>query len=164
METLKTISERASVREYTKKPIDKSLIEKLIDAGRRAPSARSVEPWEFIVVTDTQMLSKLCSLIPNGPFIKDAASCVVIYCKDTKYYLEDGVAATENILLAVADLGLGACWVAGDKKPYAEEVSKLLSVPSELRLISLVSLGWPSKDVKQNKKRSLKEVIHWGTF
>lgn len=164
METLKAISERASVREYKKKPIEKSLLEKLIDAGRRAPSARSVEPWEFIVVTDTKMLSKLCSIIPNGPFIKDAFSCVVIYCEDTKYYLEDGVAATENILLAAKDQGLGACWVAGDKKPYAEEVSKLLSVPPKLKLISLISLGWPSKDIKQNKKRTLEKVIHWETF
>ena len=137
---------------------------KLIDAGRRAPSARAVEPWEFIVVKDKNTLKKLTELIPNGPFLKDASSSIVIYCSDTKYYLEDGVAATENILLSAADLGIGACWIAGAKKPYASEVSKLLGVPDKFKLISLIALGWPKSYKKQIKNRALNDVIHWEKF
>lgn len=164
MQTLEAISKRASVREYDSKSIDKSLIEKIVDAGRRAPTARAVEPWEFIVVQNKDTLLKLGTIANTGSFIKGAACCIAIYCEDTKYYLEDGCAATENILLASSDLGLGACWVAGDKKPYANEISLLLGVPDNLKLISLISIGWPKKDLKQTKKRSLKDVIHWERF
>ena len=165
METFETIANRVSTRSYEEKPIEKALLEKLVDAGRRAPTARAVEPWEFVVVTEKAVIEKLGALAsPNGQFIKDSAACIAVYCKDTKYYLEDGVAATENILLMAENLGLGACWVAGDKKPYANDVSKLLNVPPEFKLISLISLGYPHGKKPQQKKRKLREVIHWERF
>ena len=164
MNTFDSISKRVSVRAYGSKPVDKKLLEKLVDAGRRAPTARAVEPWEFVVVTDKEMLAKLGKIASTGSFIKDAASCIAVFCEDTKYYLEDGCAATENILVAASDLGLGACWVAGDKKPYVNEVSNLLKAPSGLKLVSLISLGWPAEDKKQAKSRTLKDVLHWEKF
>ncbi len=164
MDTFDAMSKRSSVRRFRREDVSKEILEKIIDAGRRAPTARAVEPWEFVVVTRREVLRDLGSLADHGPFIKDAACCVAIFCADTKYYLEDGCAATENILLAVADVGLGACWVAGDKKPYAPKVSELLGVPENMRLISLIALGWPEGDVDQKKKRSLEEVIHWEKF
>ncbi|MFC1632386.1 nitroreductase family protein [Candidatus Omnitrophota bacterium] len=101
---------------------------------------------------------------PNGSFVKGAQACLAIFCKDTKYYLEDGCAATENILLAAADLGLGACWIAGDKKDYCAQVGALLNAPTGLRLISLISLGWPKQQAGQTKNRQLAELIHWEKF
>ena len=164
METYEAISKRKSVREYQDKKIPKEYLEKLVDTGRRAPTARAVEPWEFVVVTKKDLLNKLGQIANTGPFIKDAATCIVIFCSDTKYYLEDGCAATENILLQAADLGLGTCWVAGDKKPYTDEVSSLLNAPPEMKLISLISVGFPKEEVAQHKKRKLEEVIHWEKF
>ena len=164
METFDTISKRVSVREYSGREIDKGLLERLVDAGRRAPTARAVEPWEFVVVQDREMLRKLGQKADTGSFIKHSASCIAVFCKDTKYYLEDGCAATENILLAATDLGLGACWVAGDKKPYSGEIAQLLNVPRDLKLVSLISLGWPKESRDQIKTRSLSETIHWESF
>lgn len=164
METFDSIAKRASIREYQSRPIPKDLLEKLVDAGRRAPTARCVEPWEFVVITDKEKLQKLGEIATSGSFIKGATGCIAVFCKDTKYYLEDGCAATENILLAAADFGLGACWVAGDKKPYVGAVANLLGVPSDLKLISLISLGWPKGETEQAKNRKLKDVIHWEKF
>lgn len=164
MQTFDCIAKRASIREYESRPIEKKLLEKLVDAGRRAPTARAVEPWEFVVIQERRTLKKLGEIATSGSFVKDAACCIVIFCKETKYYLEDGCAATENILLCAADLGLGACWIAGDKKPYVDEVSKLLGGGEDLKLISLISLGWPKEEVKQRKNRSLQDVIHWEKF
>jgi len=164
METFLALSKRASVRSYQDKPIKKDMLEKLIDAGRRAPSARAVEPWEFIIVSDKDILKKFSEIAANGSFIKGAAACIVIYCSETKYYLEDGSAATENILIQAADMGLGACWIAGDKKPYDKQISELLSVPANLKLISLISLGWPVTKQEQNKKRTMNDVIHWEKY
>ncbi len=164
METFDSISKRVSVREYRSNPISKNLLEKLVDAGRCAPTARAVEPWEFVVVTDKEILLKLGGIATSGSFIKGATACIAIFCKDTKYYLEDGCAATENILLTAVDLGLGACWVAGDKKPYAHEITKFLGAPPDLKLVSLISLGWVKKEAGQVKNRKLEDVIHWERF
>ena len=162
METFDALTKRASVRDYMNQPVPKDMLEKLVDAGRRAPSARAVEPWEFVVITERVMLDKLAGIISTGVFLKQATACIVVFCQDTKYYLEDGSAATENILLAATDLGLGTCWIAGDKKEYCEEVSKLLGAPGHLKLVSLISVGWAVRELKQRKRRVLSEVLHWG--
>ena len=161
METFDALTKRASVRDYMNQPVPKDMLEKLVDAGRRAPSARAVEPWEFVVVTERAMLDKLAGIISTGVFLKKATACIVVFCQDTKYYLEDGSAAAENILLAATDLGLGTCWIAGDKKEYCEEVSKLLGAPGHLKLINVISVGWAVREPKQCKRRTLAEVLHW---
>ncbi len=164
MQTFEVIAKRASVREYQEGSIDKDSLEKLVDAGRRAPTARCIEPWEFIVITNKEFLTKFGALASNARFMATAAACIAVFSKDTKYYLEDGCAAIENILLAAAELGIGACWVAGDKKPYISEVAEMLAVPADFKLVGLISLGWPKSNVEQNKKRTLTEVIHWEKF
>ncbi|MBL7155830.1 MAG: nitroreductase family protein [Candidatus Omnitrophica bacterium] len=164
MDTFDAISKRTSVRAYKPDAVKREMLERIVDAARRAPTARRVEPWEFVVVQNKETLQKLGTIANTGSFIKDAAACIAVFCKETKYYLEDGCAATENILLASAGLGLGACWVAGEKKPYAKEVSELLGAPSDFRLVSLIPIGWPAEEVKQAKSRRLQDVIHWEKF
>ena len=95
-----------------------------------------------------------------GKFIKDAPVCIAVFCKDTKYYLEDGSAATTYILLAAKAFGLGSCWIAGDKKFYAEKIRKYLNVPEGYKLISLISIGYP-EETPLPPKRPLKDVLHW---
>ena len=164
MDVFDAIAARCSVRKYSDKPIPKEDLEKLVDSARRAPTARKEEPWEFIVVTGKDVLAKLGGLADHGPFIKDAAAAIVVCCRDTKYYLEDGCAATENILIAAAALGIGACWVAGDKKPYCAAVLKTLNAPEGYRLVSMIALGYPAGEARPAGKRALKDVLRWEHF
>jgi nitroreductase len=142
------------------------MLSNLVDAARFAPTARNVQPWEFIVVTDRNTLLKIAGLADNGKFIAQAKACIAVLSSDTKYYLEDGCAATENILIAATCLGIGSCWVAGDKKPYCSQINILLNVPQPLKLVSLIALGYPEPEdaFKAAEKRSLKEVLHWERF
>ena len=142
---------------------DKRVIEEIIDCGRLAPSANNIQPCEFIVITDRQVLLKLSQTAVNGPFAKNASFCVVVVARAEKYYIEDGSAATENVLLAVNDFGLSACWVAGDKKDYADSVLKLLGVPAGYKLVSIIPVGI-SKGQSEVEKRVLKDVLHWEKF
>ncbi|MCS7242595.1 MAG: nitroreductase family protein [Candidatus Caldatribacterium sp.] len=165
MDVLEALRTRRSVRRFAAQPVEREKIEAIIDCARLAPSANNLQPWEFVVVTDAKMREEIARLTDYGKFIREAPVLVAVFCKDTKYYLEDGCAATENILLAAWALGLGSCWVAGDKKPYAEDVRRLLRVPEGYRLVSLVALGYPAH-VPQGHifKRELREVLHWEKF
>ncbi len=164
MDALKALYERASVREYKDEPISKDKLEQVIEAGRQAPTAKLEEPWEFVIVTDKNKIKELANITDYGKFMANAAAAIAVFCRDIKYYLEDGCAATENILVAATALGIGSCWVAGDKKSYAGKIAVALSVPEGLKLVSIISLGYPKEPPKKSRIRSLKEVAHWEKF
>ena len=164
MDALDAIRARCSVREFADKPVPKELIEKIADCGRVAPTARKEEPWEFIAVTRRDALQAIADITDHGKFIKQAACAIAVFCRDTKYYLEDGCAATENMLIAAASLGIGSCWVAGDKKPYCGRIAEFLKVPAGYKLVSILAFGYPAGRQAAAMKRPLKELLHWDTF
>jgi nitroreductase len=164
LETLEAIGARRSVRRFESRPVPREILEKLVDAGRLAPTAINVQPWEFIVVTDESVKNRVAAITDHGKFGADAPAMIAVFSKDTKYYLEDGCAATTNILLAATGLGLGACWVAGDKKPYCEKISAILGVPAGYKLVSLIPVGYPAAPAPKVPKRVLQDLIHWDKF
>jgi len=163
MDGLETLTTRRSVRKFKPDAVPRGLLERIVNAGRLAPTARNEQPWEFVVVTDATKRAKIARTTDYGPFIADAPVCIVVLSKPTKYFLEDGCAATTNILNAATAVGLGACWVAGDKKPYAGRIVELCAAPPEMKLISLIAVGYPA-DIPSPAKRSLNEVLHWETY
>jgi nitroreductase len=163
MDCIQALKTRRSVRAYTGEPIPREVIEDIIDCGRLAATAVNRQPWEFVVVTDTRMLQAIAEATDYGSFIARAAACVVVLAKDTKYYLEDGCNASHNILVAARAHGLGGCWVAGDKKPYAAGICRLVSAPEGYKLVSLLPLGHPAEH-SEKEKRPLPEVLHWESF
>jgi len=163
LDAIDCIKTRRSVRAFKPEEIDKWTIEDIVDCGRLASTAINIQPWQFIVVTDARMRAKLADLTDHGKFIADAPCCIVVFCDKVKYYLEDGSAATQNILLGARAHGVGACWIAGDKKPYCGQIRELLGVPDHFNLISLVALGYP-ESVPDPPKKTLGEVIHWNSF
>ena len=156
---LDIIKSRRSVRSFQNTPVEEDKIIQLIDCARLAPSARNLQPWKFVVVTDQETLDTLSKLLDTGRFISEATLCIAVFCQDTKYFLEDGCAATMNILLAAESLGLGTCWIAGDKKDYREAVQKLLGAPESCRLVSLIAAGYPKGAPGKKQKKKLDEVI-----
>jgi nitroreductase len=164
MDAITVLKTRRSVRAYRSDSVPASVVEDIVDCARLAASARNIQPWEFVVVTDAGTRRKLAALIDTGRFLADAPVCVIVFCRDTKYYLEDGSAALENILLAARCHGLGACWVAGDKKPYAPQVGELVKAPAGMKLIGLVALGHPAETPVMPPKRPLREVLHHERF
>jgi nitroreductase len=163
MQPIELLKTRRSIRAYTPQAVPREIIEDIIDCGRLAPTARNEQPWEFVVVTDKAVRSGIAQAADYGRFIADAPVCVAVLSRQTKYYLEDGSAATLNILLAAHAHGLGACWVAGDKKPYAAKVVQMVGAPEDYRLISLVSIGYPAEK-PETGKRALREMLHWERF
>ena len=164
MDFFEVLKKRRSMRTFTSETVSDQDIETILNAARLAPTARNIQPWEFIVIKNQKTKSAVARCAsPNGAFIEQAAACIVCFCQDTKYYLEDGCAATTSALLCATALGVGACWVAGDKKDYAENLRVLLGVPSGYKLVSLIALGI-SKEDPQVEKRALKDIVHKEKF
>ncbi|MCA1901018.1 MAG: nitroreductase family protein [Candidatus Hydrogenedens sp.] len=163
MDAIEAIKTRRSVRQYIDREVPKELLETLVDCGRLSATARNEQPWEFIVIVDKELKRKVAETTDHGKFISEAGACIAVICKDTKYYIEDGSAATQNILISANALGLGSCWVAGDKKPYCDAILKLLNVPPHYKLVSLIAIGYPAV-IPSPSKRSLSDILHWNIF
>jgi len=161
MDTLEAIHKRRSVRDFTGEPVPRDDIEKIVDAGRMAATGYNRQPWIFIVITDQEMIDKL--KVAARWMEKAGAIIAVTLDPTTKYWLEDGSAAVENMLIASTALGYGSCWLEGYTLPREEEFKELLGVPDNRRLLTLVPIGvpvgWPTQE-----KKPLEEVLHWQKY
>ncbi len=161
MDVFEAIHKRRSVRHYSGAPIPRADLEKIVDAGRLAASGHNCQPWDFIVITTPAMIERMGRV---REWMAEAGAIIAIVLDpSTRYWLEDGAAAAQNILLACTGLGYGSCWVEGGVIPVEEELKELLGVPADRRLLIVVTIGepaeWPSKE-----KKPLEEVLHWERF
>ncbi|NYT05953.1 MAG: nitroreductase family protein [Methanomicrobiales archaeon] len=149
------IKGRRSVRQYKDTPIPENVIRDALDCARLAPTARNVQPWLFGVIDDAALKAGIAELTDHGKFIADAPICFAVFTrKEEPYYLEDGCAATDQLILGLWAHGVASCWVAGDKKGYAENVRELLAVPDGYTLIALVPAGYPAQITIPDKKKT----------
>lgn len=163
MEAMHALTTRRSVRRYKPEPVPQDRLLAIANAGRLAPSARNEQPCEFVIVTEPAGRRRIAEIADYGKFIADAAACIVVLARPTGYYLEDGSAATTNMLNAATALGLGSCWVAGDKKAYAPKIIAEVGAPADYRLVSLIAIGVPA-ETPQPDKRPLEDIVHWERF
>jgi nitroreductase len=145
---LEIIFARRSIRRYTGEPVTDAEIASLLKAGMAAPSASNQKPWHFVVVRDSQRLAALASAHPYGRMIAGAAVGIAV-CGDpgiSDWWIQDCAAATENILVAVAGLGLGGVWLGCHVRPEREQaVRDILGIPDHIGVLSLLSIGHPAE-------------------
>ena len=170
MELLEAIHTRRSIRKYLDKPVSPEMIETIIKAAMAAPSAGNQQPWHFIVITDRARLDAIPSFHPYSKMVLQAPPAILL-CGDPDgkkwptFWDQDLGAATQNVLLAARDLGLGTVWVGiYPEKDRMEGFRKLLGIPENIIPFSLVPVGWPDgKFEAVNRYRP--ELIHndaWG--
>lgn len=161
MEALEAIRKRRSVRQFTGDPIPRKDLETIVDAGRLAATGSNRQPWEFIVITEREMIERLKTAA--GWMETAGAIIAVVMDPASRWWIEDGAAAVENILLASTALGYGSCWLEGYTLPYEAKFKRWLGVPRKKRLLTLVPIGvpveWPTRD-----KKPLDEVIYWERY
>jgi nitroreductase len=158
------IRSRHSVRKYKDSPVEEKIVRDALDCARLAPSARNDQPWLFGTIKDPETKKAIADLTDNGKFIAGAPICFAVFGeRNAKYYLEDCSAATVQLILALQAWGVGSCWVAGDKKGYAEDVRKLLNVPEKYTLVSLVPAGYP-EEIQIAKKKVIDDVTFFERF
>jgi len=144
MDVLEAIRDRRSIRRYHKKDVPEEKLMQVLEAGRWAPSAHNSQPRKFIVVRNEKVRRELAQIATYGSFLAEApvAIAVVIDPSSSNHPIEDGAAATQNMLLAAHALGLGSCWIGSYGSGYETRARRILGVPDNKRLLSLISLGY----------------------
>ena len=167
MELQEVLQRRRSIRKYTEEPVSKEEIDLLMHAAMSGPSACNKTPWEFYVVTDEAVLEKLRNA---SRYSKIYAPLAIVVCGSLSralpsqlapYWIQDCSAATENILLAATDLGLGTVWCGIHPQKRAEErVREALGLTEKQIPLNIIYVGHPDQ-VQEPRDQYKETYIHY---
>ena len=148
---MEAIYKRRSIRRYQNKAIPEDLIQKILKAGMNAPSAGNEQPWYFVWVDDREILDQIPKFHPHSKMLYEAPSAIVV-CADVtnvkypEYWPQDCSAATQNILLAIADLDLGGVWLGVyPREDRVKKLQELFGMPEDIVPFSIIALGYPAE-------------------
>jgi nitroreductase len=146
---LSSLFARRSVRDFTGEAVSEADLRALLEAGMAAPSASNRKPWHFVAVMDRAQLEQLAAIHPYGKMLCSAGLCIGV-CDDRNispdFWVQDCSAATENILVAAAMLGLGAVWLGVHPRADRErELKQFLGIPESVGLLCLIAVGHPAE-------------------
>jgi nitroreductase len=160
------IRQRRSIRKFTDKEIEADKLELLKEAALRPPSSQGNNPWEFVFVTDKQLLAKLAKAKPHGASFLAGARLGVVVCADpakSTVWIEDVSIVTTYIHLAATALGLGSCWIQirermhDDKKSAEAYITEVLNIPSNFKVATMVGIGYPAEQKAPHKRETLQD-------
>ena len=153
MEVKEALLKRRSIRKFTEKPVSKEMIDELMHAAMSGPSACNKKPWDFYVITNADVLEQLKSA---SKFTKFSSKLAIVVCGNlskalplnfAEYWIQDCSAATENILLRVTDLGLGAVWCGIHPQKRAEKkVAEFLGLGAKQVPLNIIFIGHPAEE------------------
>lgn len=171
METWDAIRARRNVRTFTSAPVAPDDLDRVLEAGRRAPSASNWQPWDFVVVTDRAELERLSGVWRGARHIAGAAAAVAIVAPQPEDARRAGLLhfdlgqATMAMAIAAADRGLGTGHAAVEDQRLAREV---LGFPADRFLAYLLAVGYPAdgplRVIARPDRRPFEEVVHRGRW
>jgi len=172
MEFLELVKKRYSCRKFLNKEVEKEKIEKVLEAGRLAPTACNFQPQRILVVTDRE---KINSLKECTRFTFDAPVILVVCYDKTESWkrkydgkdegIVDSSIVSTHMMLEITELGLGSTWVASFEPNKAREI---LNIPENLEIVNLLPFGYPAEDgvpsAMHEERKSLDELVYWNKF
>jgi nitroreductase len=171
---LSLVRQRRSIRKFMSRPVEDEKIEQLMEAALRSPSSMGNNPWEFVVVTDRDLLERLSRAKPHGAsFLKNAPLGIAVCADPAKstVWIEDASIASLVIHLSAHSLGLGSCWIQlrgrmyDDTRSSGEVAAALLEIPGPMEVLSIVAIGYADEEKPSHPETNLPwEKIHVNTF
>lgn len=164
------ILKRRSIRKFTDQPVEPEKLNLLLQAAMAGPSATNAQPWEFVVITEKEVMDKFRSGIMFGKMNATAAICVLGSTRmqknkvGEKFWVQDCSAASENILLAATALGLGSVWIGVHPLTiFSRQVSSILNLPEGVTPLNLIYIGYPA-ETKEVRTQYEEARVQWGPF
>ena len=163
MDLYQAIKKRYSCRNYNSKPIEQEKLEKILEAARLAPSAKNLQDWRFIVVTDERKRKQLAIAANEQMFIA-TAPIVIVGCSNSDYVMSGGqkissidvAIAMEHIALAATAEGLATCWIGAFQ---LEKVRKALDIPKGIEVIELMPIGYPADKETHRPREPIDNIV-----
>ncbi|MHC4573163.1 MAG: nitroreductase family protein [Planctomycetota bacterium] len=153
MTVMEAIRKRYSCRAYQDRPVEQEKLDHVFEAARLAPSAKNLQDWRFVLVTDQHTRRRLAEAANNQMFIENAGA-IIVACSNSDHVMRCGqpvgpidvAIALEHIALQAAELGLATCWIGSF---YPEKVRAILGIPADIPVIELMALGYPADQPKR---------------
>ena len=163
MTVLETIRKRYSCRAYQEKSIEQEKLDQIFEAARLAPSAKNMQDWRFVVVTDKETKRQVAKTT-NRPDVFEKAGAIIAACSNSDHVMRCGQAigpidvsiALEHICLQATDLGLGTCWIGSFD---TEKVRQILAIPDDIAIIELMVVGYPADSPKQPNREPIENIL-----
>ncbi|MCL2277138.1 MAG: nitroreductase family protein [Treponema sp.] len=146
------IKNRRSIRKYNpNKKVTKEQLNELLEAAMLAPSACNTRPWEFIAVTSREVLDDIVRVHPYAQMCKTATAAIIVVIVPRNdipegFSIQDGAAATENILIKAVSLGLGTCWCGvSPNEELMASIRKLFKIADNKIPFNVIAVGYPDE-------------------
>lgn len=163
MDTWDAIRARRNVRSYDDRPIPADDLDRVLEAGRRAPSSRNQQRWDFVVVTDRSRLQHLAKVWQGaGHVARSAATVGLVTTRSDDWSIAyDLGQVSMSMILAAADLGIGSGHAAVRDQELAQ---RLLGLPQDHVLAWMIAFGYPAdrplRPIEHPDRRPLDDVVH----
>jgi len=171
MDFYETVNCRLSIRSYKPDPVPDDALNRILEAGQLAPSAKNLQPWKFIVVRDPEVRNRLVPACRNQEFVGEAPVVICGCAIESEAWggmggywsaaAVDVTIALEHMILAAAAEGLGTCWIGAFTE---EEVRKVLAIPEGVKPIALTPVGYPAKEARPRGRKPLSEIVCYDRF
>ncbi|MBN7773587.1 nitroreductase family protein [Clostridium aminobutyricum] len=168
------LKSRRSIRKFQNKEVEKEKIDVILKSALLSPSSRSIRPWQFIAVTDAELLQQLSLCREPGPqFLADAPLAIVVIADKnaSDVWIEDTSVAATIIQLTVQDLGLGSCWIQVRERFHTEQekaeeyIRKVLEIPEQYSVECMIAMGYPAEEKKPYEENQLLyQKLHFNKF
>ena len=171
---LSLVQQRRSIRKFENRPVEKEKLDTLIEVALRSPSSRGFNPWEFVVVTDPELLDRLSRSKPHGSSFLRNAPLGIVVCADPEksdVWVEDCSIASAFLLLAAESLDLGGCWIQIRERMHSDDVAAethvagLLNIPDGYKVESIIAIGYPAEKKPSHRKEDLQfKKVYYDLF
>ena len=165
------IEKRKSIRSYKPQDVEEEKLNYILQAFRKAPSAKNLQPWKLIVVKDKKKISDLSIACNNQTFISEAPVLIVACAKEDEAYGAMGgymnsypvdiALALEHLILAATEKGLGTCWIGAFKEKL---VKGLLGVPDNVRVVAITPVGYPTIEGRTRGRKPISEIVCYDKY
>ena len=168
---MELIEKRRSIRSYKDQEVEEDKLKYVLQAFRKAPSAKNLQPWKLVIVKNKKVIMDLANACNNQSFMEEAPVIIAACAKEEEAYGTMGgymnsypidiAIALEHLILAATEKGLGTCWIGAFKEQLVKDI---LGVPKEVKVVALTPLGYPAREGSVRGRKPLTEIISYEKY